>query len=322
MPMYEHFCEEAAGQESRIPHAQRQSASTMPSICQQDPNNVMGVLPYGVLYTHRFFQLPEQLPGDTNTNSQSDLTHFQTHGPWVLVPYQSTGKGTAITTIDVPPLVEISADQFLQDEQWMKKLMARFCDAIYAHTDQDTIDGIIEESLRLCGGSREILSTVLQAKFFLGHTPFYWAIVNKDPKHVGIPLLLGKLFSVCGSTVDATTEEEIVLALLLLEDPGDDLYQSIEPHLGTLRHLSTPSYFQGEGQQPTVKGTSQGGLQMQGSTEFCIPNFFDRLMLEKEVCFTFIAMGSLWHLRAAVDGLPYLSLREWAWHLELTETKS
>jgi hypothetical protein len=186
----------------------------------------------------------------------------------------------------------------------MKKLMARFCDAIYAHTDQDTIDGIIEESLRLCGGSREILSTVLQAKFFLGHTPFYWAIVNKDPKHVGIPLLLGKLFSVCGNTVDATTE--IVLALLLLEDPGDDLYQSIEPRLGTLRHPSTPSYFQGERQQPTVKGTSQGGLQTQGSAEFCIPNFFDRLMLEKEVCFTFIAMGEisleLFHVVYAVVG--------------------
>ena len=42
VPIYEHFCEEAAGQESRTPHAQRQSASTMPSICQQDPDNVMG----------------------------------------------------------------------------------------------------------------------------------------------------------------------------------------------------------------------------------------------------------------------------------------
>ncbi|TEB19051.1 hypothetical protein FA13DRAFT_491353 [Coprinellus micaceus] len=197
-------------------------------------------------------------------------------------------------------------NSFLQDEQRMKKLMARFCDAIYTHAVQDMIDGIIDESLRLCGGSREILSTVLQTKFFLGHTPFYWAIVNKDPNHVGIPLLLEKLFSVCGNTVDATTEEEIIMTLLQLEDPGDDLYQSIEPRLRTLRHLSTPSYFQGEGQQPTVKGIYHEGLLMRATAVFRIPLFFDRLALEKEVCLTFIAMGQIslefFHVVYAVVG--------------------
>ncbi|TEB19039.1 hypothetical protein FA13DRAFT_1802642 [Coprinellus micaceus] len=155
------------------------------------------------------------------------------HGP-------TETKSDFTTAIDVPPLIEISADDFLQDEQRMKKLKAKFCNAIYAHADQGTIDRIIDESLKLCGGSEETLSTVLQTKFFVGHTPFYWAIVNKDPNHTGVPLLLEKLF-----------------------EAADDLYRSIEPRLQTFRQPSTPSYFQGEGQQPT------------------------------EVCLTFIAMGEI-----------------------------
>ncbi|TEB28513.1 hypothetical protein FA13DRAFT_1735654 [Coprinellus micaceus] len=85
-------------------------------------------------------------------------------------------KSDFTTAIDVPPLIEISADDFLQDEQQMKKLKAKFCNVIYAHADQGTIDNIVDESLKLCGGSQETLSTVLQTKFFVGHTPFYWAI--------------------------------------------------------------------------------------------------------------------------------------------------
>ncbi|TEB32869.1 hypothetical protein FA13DRAFT_1773639 [Coprinellus micaceus] len=62
VPMYEHFCEEAAGQESRTPHAQRQSASTMPSICQQDPNNVMGGLTGEVVYHNCSDDPPLDIP--------------------------------------------------------------------------------------------------------------------------------------------------------------------------------------------------------------------------------------------------------------------
>jgi hypothetical protein len=174
----------------------------------------------------------------------------------------------------------------------MKKLKAKFCNAIYAHADQGTIDNIVDESLKLCGGSQETLSTVLQTKFFVGHTPFYWAIVNKDPNHTGVPLLLEKLFGVCGNVVDKKTEKDLVLALLALEEAADDLYRSIEPRLRTFRQPSTPSYFQC-GQQPTVKGTSREGSRMRGTAEFCIPFFFDRLTLEQEVCLTFIAMGEI-----------------------------
>ena len=192
----------------------------------------------------------------------------------------------------MPPLVEISANQLLSDEERMKRLMAKFCDVIYAHVDQDAIDRSIDESMRICGVPQETLAAVIQTKFFVGHTPFYWAIVNKDPKHTGVPPLLEKLFGVCSNAVDATTEDDVMLALMLSADPGDDLYRLIGPRLRTLRRFLAPSYFQGEGQQPTVRGTSRGeGWKREATAEFSIPLFFDRLTLEKSLSLTFIAIG-------------------------------
>ena len=137
----------------------------------------------------------------------------------------------------------------------MKKLTAAFCDVIFSYPDQAAIDMVIDASLRVCGGSEETLSRVLQTTFFADHTPFYWAIVNKDPKQVGIPPLLERLFSICNNAVDETTQTDMIWGLLGLKDLDDSLYQSIKPYLGASSKTPTPSYFSDQGQRPTVQAT-------------------------------------------------------------------
>ncbi|TEB28517.1 hypothetical protein FA13DRAFT_1735660, partial [Coprinellus micaceus] len=218
-------------------------------------------------------------------------------------------------TTDVPPVSTMTAAHVLQDKERMKKLTATFCDAMFSYPDQATIDKVVEESLRLCGGSEDILSAVLQTKFFAGHTPFYWAIVNKDPKQAGVPPLLERLLSICSNTVDETAQADMMWGLLGLKDSDDSLYQQIKTYLGTSSPVSIASFFRDKAQQPTARAVGGGGFGC--VVNFCIPLLFDRLVLDKEVCLTFIAMGSLWHLRAiaACSG-------DWTWHFHLTEVKS
>ena len=173
----------------------------------------------------------------------------------------------------------------------MKKLTAAFCDAIFSCPDQATVDKVIDNSLRLCGGSEGTLSTVLQTKFFVGHTPFYWAIMNKDLKCAGIPLLLQKLLSICGNTVDQMTQADMIYGLLRIKETEDSLYQLIRPYLGTDDTRSLTSFFRNKEPQPTARATSGGDCSC--NVKVCIPLLFDRLALDKEVCLTFIAMGEI-----------------------------
>lgn len=75
-----------------------------------------------------------------------------------------------------------------------------------------------------------------------------------------------------------------------------------------------------------------------GTLDFYIPLFFDRLLLDREVGFTFVLMGqmflalnarltdqstgSLWTFCAVVQDFPNADPPDWTWSFELTETHS
>jgi hypothetical protein len=54
--------------------------------------------------------------------------------------------GVPIATIDIP-----------QDQNWIKQLKAIFFDAIFSYAGEDRADRILELSLRICGGSPDVL---------------------------------------------------------------------------------------------------------------------------------------------------------------------
>ncbi|TEB19056.1 hypothetical protein FA13DRAFT_1802652 [Coprinellus micaceus] len=78
----------------------------------------------------------------------------------------------------------------LEDPNPLKQLKAIFCNRISLYADEDTADRILELSLRICGGSQDVLAEVLQQKFFIDQdimeilihrykSEIYWLIRDK-----------------------------------------------------------------------------------------------------------------------------------------------
>ena len=70
----------------------------------------------------------------------------------------------------------------------------------------------------------------------------------------------------------------------------DDLYKTVKRYVTPFCPPSTPSFFHDANPQPTGKATPNNS-NCDGQLEFSIPIFFDRVLVDKEVSFKFVAMG-------------------------------
>jgi hypothetical protein len=229
-------------------------------------------------------------------------------------------------------------EEVLADEHRMKRLVATFCDGVFSYADEDKAGQIIDESLKICGCDTNILAQVVQTKFFAGHTPFYWLLVNRHSKPKAPPLL-EKLFRLC-KHVAPTTLEDMTDGLPHRLD--DDLYKIVKRFLTPFCLSSITSFFRDEDQQPAAKAAPNNS-NCGGQLKLSIPLFFDRLLVDKEISFKFVAMGktfyqcihnlradyqtrsvtgNLWLLKAIVEDTSSSGNPEWAWHFELSETHS
>jgi hypothetical protein len=141
--------------------------------------------------------------------------------PW------SKAKLSSITAADASPLISSSAERVLRDEQRTKKLVVTFCDGIFSYADERTASQIIDESLKLCGGNKDVLAQVVQTKFFAGHTPFYWLLVNRHSKPK-TPPFLEKLFQLCKDVASETLED---MTKGLPHRLDDDLYKIVKRYV-------------------------------------------------------------------------------------------
>ncbi|KAJ3495298.1 hypothetical protein NMY22_g19955 [Coprinellus aureogranulatus] len=237
---------------------------------------------------------------------------------------------SALTTVDedVAPNVqpeinapEINAESLLQDEPFMKKVVAVFCDGIFSYANEQAATQIMDRSLRLCQSDQGTLAGILEAKFFAKHTPFYWTVVNRHSRP-GIPPLLEKLFKLCPQ-LSAGTREDIVQGLMI--DCDNRLYREIQSRVASFSDLPETSFFRGNDEQPSIEVTQNSGLAAKAT--FCIPLFFDRLLLDGEVRLTFVAMGSMWLLRAVLDSQTNQQTNQptddpSTWYFKLTEKHS
>lgn len=188
----------------------------------------------------------------------------------------------ALTTDPTPRL---TAAEVLQDEHRMKRLKAALCDGIFAYAEGQVATRILDDCLKVCGGSAETLSAVVQTKFFVEHTPFYWIITNRPPTKPGAPPLLVRLLSVC-EELNQETQDDIIQVLYPRYESG--VYAAVKPKLtGVPTHeaFQVSSFFQDPGDQPviTMKTDSIGSLELTLSLD--IPKFFDRLSVEGEFWF-------------------------------------
>lgn len=197
----------------------------------------------------------------------------------------------------------------MQDESFVKQLTAIFCDGLFSYADEQTAASIIERSLKLCDNSRDTLSDIVQTKFFAKQSPFHLTIANRrvdgglSPlvSRKLIPPLLSKLFEICGDLREST-QEEIMQALYI--DSDNDLFVAINGKLPSFHRQFPQSFLDDQEQKPKFTASSHGPDSF--TINFKIPRFYDRILIDKEVSFQFLAIGT-----KAVTFLSPVSLYSW-----------
>lgn len=200
----------------------------------------------------------------------------------------------------------------MQDDQFVKQLTAIFCDGLFSYTDEATATSIIEKSLQLCDGSRDTLSELVQTKFFAKHSPFFLTIANRKAdgglnpliSRKAVPPLLTELFELCGELKEET-QEEIMQALYT--DSESDLFEALKSHLPLFHRQSPHSFFDGDEGKPSLRATTHGPDSF--TISISIPRFYDRMLIDKEVSFQFLAIGARSFL--LVTCLPIHEVAEW-----------
>jgi hypothetical protein len=174
----------------------------------------------------------------------------------------------------------------------MMRLKAASCDGLFSLASEEEAKLIMDESSRICGGSAEVMSEVLQTKFFLDHTPFYWILISHHTSTDIPPLLEQLLKAIQELTVGA--QEDIMGGLG--RQFNSDLYNAVK---GRLTHMETPTIssvsFLGENAgQVTIKAQAAKLVQRGRHTQvvdFNIPRFFDRLVVDGEISLHFFSLS-------------------------------
>lgn len=178
----------------------------------------------------------------------------------------------------------------LQKEK-LDNLTRVLCDGMFSYADEEKASQITTECLKLCDGSKETLSQVLRTKYVFNHSPFFWVVANLPitkqtdlPRTV--PPLLTKFFEICGDLNE--TENDVVQGLFITSDDG--LYQLLRSKFPTFATPISKSFFQGEGDQPQYKVSTESGSSFE--LDFNIPRFFDRIVIDKAISYNFVAIGA------------------------------
>ncbi|TEB28507.1 hypothetical protein FA13DRAFT_1793976 [Coprinellus micaceus] len=214
--------------------------------------------------------------------------------------------------------------EVLGHPQKLLRLKTALADGVFSPpADEASATQIIDKCMKVCGGSSETLSELLQTPFLASRTPFYWAIVNHDPAEPDL---------------NAATQADIVQAFFVEYD--SDLYHAVQPYIARSNvgcykaggeTLSTRLTSKGEGGEgnggkecPRVMASSYVADNVEKATiEFRIPKFFRRMLTEGKVAVQFLVMGRIWSLKARVqtksDALGSPPSEHPCWFFELTE---
>ncbi|KAJ2919947.1 hypothetical protein MD484_g479, partial [Candolleomyces efflorescens] len=188
-----------------------------------------------------------------------------------------------------------SVDESKGDNPMKKALTATLCDGLFSYADTDTATRIINQSLTHCGGSRAILSQVIQTQFIAGHTPFYWVVANapkaeKSGPQYTIPPLLDQFLELCEDDLLKETKRDLMDGLLVASN--DALYRLIRSKLTFLGGPTASSFFQDESDQPVYKVSPSSDRSFYFELAFNIPRFYDRILIDGEISHDFIASGT------------------------------
>ncbi|KAJ3504012.1 hypothetical protein NMY22_g18059 [Coprinellus aureogranulatus] len=191
--------------------------------------------------------------------------------------------------LDAAPRIQLTPAQVLQDENRLKRLEAALSGGIFTYVDGGASVKILNECLKICGGSDETLSELLQTKFLIDHTAFYWAIVNRPHSKRGVPPFLVQLLSAC-EELNQETQEDIFDAFH--RNYESDLYIAVRQELaGIVTHNPyNTSFFQSADDRPRVAMEPRVRINLSHTYDpeairfsFHIPKFFNRMLVEEQI---------------------------------------
>ncbi|KAH9851143.1 hypothetical protein C2E23DRAFT_733600 [Lenzites betulinus] len=163
--------------------------------------------------------------------------------------------------------------------------------------------GVLESCADACLSYDLSLSTLLQERTIEGHTPLYWAIINRPTDADGAatpdaPDVVTALLAHAAPLSDATTDE-LRLACLHTSDHG--LFQRLR---------RSPAFSPLSGADELILGASGPvddievedvpGDEVGFVATFRIPMFQKRMRISQEISLEFIAKGRMWMLKCLV----------------------
>jgi hypothetical protein len=182
------------------------------------------------------------------------------------------------------------------DEERLNTLTGILCDGMFSYADEEKATQIITECRKLlCDETKGAeLSQILQTKYVSNHTPFFWVIVNlpqseRNKSQRIVPPLLAELLELCGDLLEET-QNDIVQGLFV--NSNDPFYQLIRPKLPSFAAPSPKTFFQAEADQAEYSvSIPTGPQQLSFELTFNIPRFYDRIIIDKEISYHFVAIG-------------------------------
>ncbi|TBU41223.1 hypothetical protein BD309DRAFT_965754 [Dichomitus squalens] len=172
------------------------------------------------------------------------------------------------------------------------------------HTDWNGAFGVLESCADACRSYDLSLSSLLQEPSVEGHTPIYWAIINRpSPPESDGPDLVSALLSHAAPLTDATVDE---IRLACLHTSDHTLFQELR---------RSPAFSPLTGTEEILLGRSVpvDDVDVEDVTEdegafvakFRIPLFQKRMRISGSIRLEFIAKGRLWELSFIVAAKEY-----------------
>ena len=166
------------------------------------------------------------------------------------------------------------------DNPARREFVSLLCTAAFSEGGSEAAVALIEGCLKLCGGSRSLLSNALQTPFLTGRTLLHSALCSIDrptkPREI-IPPVIGALLDQCTQPLSDAIKGDIEIACCERDDNA---------LLHTLRHHpSLRPWTPDESGHPTITISEDHAIV------FTIPRFLDQILVNSKVEFPFVIMG-------------------------------
>lgn len=190
---------------------------------------------------------------------------------------------------------------FGQSSRVLKEVKATIIDLlrdIVKQPDSSSATSILESCVEASHSYGLSLSSVLQERCIEGHSPLYWAVINRPamPPNPNIPDFLSALMSQAAPLSDATISD---LRLACLQNSDQALFQRLKRSPAFSPVTGTEEMIFGESVTPDeIEVLNIPGDEGAFVTQFRIPMFQKRMRISQEICLEFIARGMCLHLCA------------------------